>query len=133
MASYSISQPPDVKKIATVTGINAKTTGATTLFTVPTGNTFVCTAVYVRVTAFTAGGKNQNNNVEVGGNDGVFDNFASESGVGTVALGNVFRIQPAIGEVGTSYAAGIVFSLNISQASNASVETWAVDVFGYLI
>ena len=44
-------------KVASVTGINAKTIATTLLYTVPSGKTFIPVFIVIKVTSFTDGGK----------------------------------------------------------------------------
>jgi len=46
-----------IKKLATVTGIDATSTGTTLLYNVPVGKKFIPAFVVIRVISFTAGAK----------------------------------------------------------------------------
>lgn len=125
--------------LATVTGINAKTVAATTLYTVPTGKSLIVDKVVVRITAFTAGGKTVQGTTSIGANSPSFNNWASANTWTITAVNKVLQItntsyaqitDPVEAPV---YAAGSVFTLNITTGSNATTETWAVDLFGYLV
>lgn len=118
-------------RLATVTGIDAKTIATTSLYTVPTGKTFIPTKVVIRVTAFTVGAKAVQAAFTLGGN-GAFDDFKASSNPTISALGQV-AIMTAENAAFAQQDAGDVFSIDIATASDATTETWAVDVFGYLI
>lgn len=118
-------------KLATVTGIDAKTVAQTTLFTVPTGKSMVVLQVVQRTTAFTVGSKTVQAIASFGGNASTYDDYI-DSATYTVAavdkatIDNNWSAAPV-------YATGTVFKLAIETGSNASVEVWSVDLFGYLI
>lgn len=122
-----------ISKLATVTSINAKTTGATTLYTVPVGKTCVLTSVSVRVTAFTEGSKVTQCAFQVGGNATSYDDFYVAGGVTIAAVNQTAQAYPTVETAYPIYAAESLIKINITTGSDADVETWAVDVFGYLI
>ena len=122
-----------ILKIATITGINAKTVATTSLYTVPTGKSLIVTLFVVRVTAFTAGGKTVQAIYNVGGNATDYNNILNSV---SPTIGAVNEYYPIILLDGTNLAvqaATTVLTLNITTGSNATTETWAVDVFGYLV
>lgn len=122
-----------VTRLATVTGINAKTVAVTTLYTVPTGKTMIPVAVVIRVTAFTAGGKSTQAVASFGGNSATFDDFIN-SQTYTVAAVDTFQLDHAAETTELPVqAAADVFSIAVEVGSNATTETWAVDVWGYLV
>lgn len=119
--------------VASVTGIDATAVATTSLYTVPAGKTFIPTMVVIRCTAFTAGTKSVQAVASFGGNASIYDDFLN-SVTYTVANQDYFqcdRIADAT-EVPVQ-AAGDVFTLSIETGSDATTETWAVDVFGYLV
>ena len=121
-----------ITRLVTITGIDATATGATTLFTVPTGKTMIPIHVVIRVTAFTSGGKGVQAVASFGGNSATYDDFLNTQTY-TVAAADTFqRDAPATAELVTQ-AAGDVFKISIETASNATVEVWAVDLYGYLV
>jgi len=122
-----------LRKVATVTGINAKTVATTELYAVPTGKTFIPMFVVIRVTAFTAGGKGTQAVASFGGNAATYDDFLN-SVTYTVANADFFQTDgPADSTEVTVQAAGDSFRISIETGSDATTETWAVDVFGYLV
>jgi len=120
-----------ITKLATVTGIDATAVAITTLYTVPTGNTFIPDHIVIRVTAFTAGAKDTQAVASFGGNGATYDDYLN-SVTYTVAAADVFIRDSVEDTAVVTQAAADVFSIAIEVASNADVETWAVDVFGHL-
>lgn len=122
-----------VTRLATVTGIDAKTVAVTSLYTVPAGFTMIPIAVVIRVTAFTAGGKAVQAIASFGGNSATFDDFIN-SQTYTVAAANTFQLDEAAEATELAVqAAGDVFSISIETGSDATTETWSVDLWAYLV
>lgn len=120
-------------KLATVTGIDATAVATTLLYTVPVGYTFIPLVVVIRVTAFTAGSKSTQVVASFGGNSATYDDWLN-SVTYTVAAADVFLFdQTAEATALAVQAAGDEFKISIETGSDADVETWAVDVFGYLV
>lgn len=128
--------------IATVDNINAKTVATTILYTVPAGKTLVLTQVNIRTTAFTSGGKTVDAIGHIGSNSATYDNYYNATNLFAekfTAVNQVFFIDPS-GEQTTTGGVGVavfqaadVIKLNITTGSNATTETWTVEVFGYFI
>lgn len=121
-----------VTKLATVTGINAKTVAVNTLYTVPATKTFIPDHIVIRVTAFTSGGKSTQATASFGGNSATYDDFLNTIEY-TVAAADVWIRDGVDNSALVTQAAGDVFSISIETGSNATTETWAIDVFGYLL
>ena len=119
-------------KVATITGIDAKTVAVTSLYTVPTGKTFIPDHIVIRVTAFTVGAKGVQAVASFGGNSATYDDFLNTITY-TIAAVNVFIRDSVEDSAVVTQAAGDVFSISIETGSDATIETWAVDVFGYLL
>ena len=120
-------------KVATVTGIDAKTIATTELYVVPAGMTFIPMFVVIRVTAFTAGGKGTQAVASFGGNSATYDDFLNTVTY-TVANQDYFQTDgPPDSSAVPVQAAGDSFRISIETGSDATTETWAVDVFGYLV
>ena len=121
-----------IKKLATVTGIDAKAVAVTSLYTVPAAKVLIPMLVVIRCTTFTVGAKGVQAIASFGGNAATYDDYLNSVTYTVAALGfQVDRIADAT-EVVTQ-AAGDVFSISIETGSDATTETWAVDLFGYLI
>jgi len=119
--------------ISTTTGIDAKTVATTGLYSVPTGKTLIPMFVVIRVTSFTAGGKAVQAVASFGGNSATYDDFIN-SVTYTVANQDFFQTDgPADSSEVTVQAAGDSFRISIETGSDATTETWAVDLFGYLV
>jgi len=121
-----------VAKLSTTTGINAKTVAATTLYTVPAGKTLIPDHVVIRVTGFTVGAKAIQAVASFGGNGATYDDYLN-SVTYTVAAVDVF-IRDSVEDTAVAVqAAADVFKIAIETGSDATTETWAVDLFGYLV
>lgn len=118
--------------VSTISGIDAKVVAVTSLFTVPAGKTLVPDHIVIRVTAFTVGAKGVQAIASFGGNSATFDDFLN-SITYTVAANGVFIRDSVEDSAVVVQAAGDVFSISIETGSNATTETWAIDLFGYLI
>ena len=121
-----------VTKVATVTGIDATAVATTLLYTVPAGKTFIPDHVVIRVTAFTADGKDTQAVASFGGNAATYDDFLN-SVTYTVAAADVWIRDSVDDSALAVQATGDEFKISIEIGSNAATETWAVDLFGYLI
>jgi hypothetical protein len=122
-----------ITRLATVTGINAKTVAATTLYTVPTGKTAVIDHVVIRCTAFTVGTKSIQAIASFGGNSATWDDFLNTITYTIAAVSTHIKDRAALATVFPDYAAAATFKISIETGSDATTETWAVDVFGYLV
>lgn len=121
-----------ISLMATVTGIDAKAVATTTLYTVPAGKTFIPDHVVIRVTAFTDGGKAVQAIASFGGNSATYDDFLN-SVTYTIAAADVWLRDSVEDTATATQAAADVFKVSIETGSDATTETWAVDVFGYLV
>lgn len=112
--------------LATITGINAKSTGATVLYTVPSGKTAVITAIYIRVTAATAITNGPSVDVGVTAAD-IYPN----TGLNTLTtVGKVFAFS-SIGIFSSSASTNII-NLNINSIATGTSETIQCDIIGYI-
>jgi len=121
-----------VTKLATVIGINAKTVAITELFVVPTGKSLIVDHVVIRCTAFTSGGKSTQAVAAFGGNSATYDDYLN-SITYTIAAASVAITDSVLDTAVPVYAAGTSFRISVEVGSNATTETWAVDLFGYLV
>lgn len=121
-----------VALLATVTGIDATSTGSTVLYTVPPGKSLVVTRVVVRCTSFTAGSKAQEAVASFGANSATYDDYLNTVTY-TVDAANKAIHASVLDSAVPVYGAGDEFRVIIETGSDADVETWAVDVFGYLV
>jgi hypothetical protein len=121
-----------VTKLATVTGIDAKGVAVTTLYTVPAGYSLIVDHVVIRCTAFTVGAKGVQAVASFGGNSATWDDYLN-SVTYTVAAVSTFIKDHVTDAALPIYAAAATFKISIETGSDATTETWAVDVFGYLV
>lgn len=121
-----------ITKLATVTGIDATSVATTLLYTVPAGKAFIPDHIVIRVTSFTSNGKGTQAVASFGGNSPNYDNFLN-SVTYTVAAADVWIRDSADDSALAIQAEGDEFKVSIETGSDAAVETWAVDVFGYLV
>lgn len=127
---------PDSKQkvdaiLSTTTGINAKSVATTELYSVPSGLSMVVTRIVIRVTSFTAGGKSTQAVASFGGNSATYDDYLN-SVTYTVANQDYAIVDNVLDSAYPIYAAGISFRISIETGSDATTETWAVEVCGYL-
>lgn len=121
-----------ITRLATVTGIDAKAIATTVLYTVPAGKTFIPDHIVIRVTAFTVGAKGVQAVASFGGNSATYDDYLNTITY-TVAAVDVW-IRDSVEDAATVVqAAADSFRISIETGSDATTETWAVDVFGYLV
>lgn len=116
--------------LATATNIDAKTVASTSLIIVPTGRTMIITKTIVRTTAYDGTGKTTNASASFGAN-ATYDDFLSVTAFAFTANGQIYKNEATNPYV--EYAAGSDFRINITVASDATTETWAVYVFGYFV
>lgn len=125
--------PMGVPFIASVAGVNLKTAGTTTVFTVPAGKTFICQSAFALVTAVTGGGAGTQTFkiTESGTGAQMVPNTVSPSA--TPLVGYVYLQSPAIaGSPWTSCAAGnnVQVVVATSHAGSTTV-TGTVYVMGF--
>lgn len=120
-----------VTRLATITGIDAKAVAITTLYTVPAGKSLVVTDVVIRCTAFTVGAKTIQAVASFGGNSPTYDDYLNSVTYTIAAAARAIR-DTVLDAAYPIYAAASTFRLSIETGSDATTETWAVDVFGYL-
>ena len=122
--------------LSTTTGIDATATGSTELYEVPAGKTMIPTMIVIRCTAFTVGSKAIDAVASFGGNSATYDDFLNSKTYDVDAVEFIATTFPMptltyTGQV--TQDAGDSFRVIIETASDADTETWAVDLFGYLV
>lgn len=131
--NQALNGSKNIVLISTTEGINAKTVASTELFKVPAGKTFIPLFVVIRVTNFVVGFKSVQVIANFGGNSASYNDFLSAVTY-TVSAIDTFQIdQPNDATQLVVQASDDSFRLNITTASDATTETWAVDVFGYIV
>lgn len=127
ITSPTITSSPGL--LSTTTGINAKTTGQTTIYTVPAGKTAIITQVIVRCTA--ASSITNGPTASVGYTSAAYtDIYAATNIAGLTATTAIFGYS-TVGMSKNAVAATVI-KLNISTASTGTSQTVAVDVIGYI-
>jgi hypothetical protein len=119
--------------LSTTTGIDATTTGSTELYPVPVGQTLIPVEIIIRITSFTSGSKATQAIASFGGNSATYDDFLNSQTYTVTAVDKFIPDRPSTGTELDIQAAGDSFRIIIETASDATTETWAVDLFGYLI
>jgi hypothetical protein len=120
-------------RLATVTGIDAKAVATTELYEVPAGKSFVPAFVIIRCTTFANGGKGVQAVASFGGNPATYDDYINSVTYTVTAVDLAQLDRPADGTEYPVYAAGTSFRISVEVASDATMEVWAVDLFGYLV
>lgn len=115
--------------LGTASGINAKSTGATTVYTVPTGKTAYITGCNVRCTAATT--VTTGPACGVGTTAGTDDIFASIAINLLTSISRVFSFSPF--GMSVAVAAGTAIVFNVDTASVGTLQTLATDLMGYLV
>lgn len=128
----SFLEEDSICRVATVAGIDAKSVAVTTLYTVPTGKTFIPDHIVIRVTSFTSGGKGTQAVASFGGNSATFDDYLNTVTY-TVAAQDVFIRDGVDNSAVVTQAAADAFSISIETGSDATTETWSIDLFGHLV
>lgn len=115
--------------LSTTTGIDAKATGTTTLYTVPVGKTAIITGAIIRCTA--ASSISVGPTLGIGVAVGEDDIFTSTAITALTATTKDFGFQT----VGMSVpaAAGALIKVGLDSASTGTSQTIAVDLIGFLI
>lgn len=116
--------------LATVTGINAKTTGTTALYTVPAGKTAILTNAVVRCTAATAITNGPTASIGVTASS-YSDIYASANIVALTTTSQAFGYS-SVGMFAQALTTNVI-TLNITAAATGTSQTVSVDIMGYLI
>lgn len=135
-AVYAGASPPTVDVgmfTISKTGVDLKTAGTTTVFTVPAGRAFICMGAYARVTSVTSGGAGTESfQIKESGGSGIMSVNAA-SGSGTPVAGKYYASQTTNnGGAYTECAAGNAVQVVVatSQAGSTAV-TGTVFVQGF--
>lgn len=121
--------------LASITGIDAKVVTATTLYTVPAGKQAIITDIFIRCTEATD--ITVDCDGTIGANATDYDDFIISGISQNMFLENDFnataRLASLSGPPSIVYQAGDVIKLNITTGATGTSQTFAVDVWGYLI
>ena len=121
--------PLGASAILSSTSINAKSTGTTALYTVPTGKTLTVTAVYVRCTAASSITSGPAADIGDSGN-GAASIYANTTMTALTTSGKIFQYSP--GGTYQSVAAGNSVNFNINTVATGTSQTVLVTVLGFL-
>lgn len=113
-----------------VSGIDAKTTGTTTLFTTDAGRVFVPTSVMVYCSAATA--ITVAASISIGTNGATYDNLVAPGILSGLTAAGLFTI-PVLTVGGTAATASTAVVLNITTAATGTSQTIEVDVIGFYL
>lgn len=116
-----------VHRLSETTGIDAKTTGTTNLYTVPASTTTIVLGAVVRVTA--ASGITVAATAGIGIAAGEDDIFASEALTDLLAVGDVW-VFSSQGIIVDGNATEVI-KFGIDTAATGTSQTLAVDLIGY--
>lgn len=121
-----------IVKLGTVTGIDLKSTGATTLYTVPSGKTAYITEILIRITAVSAFISGATLGV---GKTPSYNEWLAATAMGALSSTSQFRLlsHSAAGLIYQSFEATEVVAVNVTVGAVSTTLTAACDVFGYLI
>lgn len=115
--------------LSTTTGINAKSTGTTTLYTVPTGKTAIITGAIVRCTAASSITNGPTLGIGIATNED--DIYASTNLVALKTTTNTFGFT-TVGMSRNAVATSVV-KLGIDTIATGTSQTVAIDLIGYTI
>lgn len=119
--------------ISTTESIDVTSAGVIELFKVPTNKAFVPLFIIIRVVEFVIGSKSTQVIASLGGNSPTFDNYLN-SITYTVASNDTFLYDRVNDSIESNIqSASDSFSIIIETASDASTESWNIDLFGYLV
>ena len=118
--------------IATALSVDAMTTGANTIYTVPTGYVYVFTNAIIAVSA--ADSITEGATISIGTN-ATWDNIVPDTALGLVTAGQYGLVGlPAGTTTGASIAtASSVVSINIDTAATGTSQSLYVYLFGFLV
>ena len=126
-----------ISLMSITTGIDATVEDNTELYVALAGKAFIPMFVVIRVTALTAAvGEDELRTWAIasfGGNSATYDDFLDGVTVRVDVVDEFLVLRPADLTRLAVQAAGGSFRISIDEASDATVEMWAVDVFGYLV
>lgn len=126
---FSPGGPVDFAYVSQTTAINAKVTGTTNLFTVPSGKNFVCTRAIVRCTAASA--------ITVGPTFGIGvaagEDDIIASAAHTLLIASGTYVSCLIRDPAAIATSTQVIKLGIDAAATGTSMTLTVEIAGYLV
>ena len=116
--------------LATVTGINGKNTGVTTLYTTPSANKCVITRIDLHITS--ASSITVVAALSIGQNSATYNDIVVATTLtGFNALDQIYRMSPS--GVFVSVPSSTAIKLNITVGATATTMTFDAIIHGYLI
>jgi hypothetical protein len=124
-----------VGALATVTNVNLKTTGLTTLYTVPAGKTLYIMDVLAEITAHNT--VTVDGSFTIGGNDPDYNDWDGGDSFGfnvPVVTGQAFYFSKAqnIATYRAVYPATTVIKFNVATGATATTYTASIHLLGFL-
>lgn len=119
--------------LISTTEIDPKSTGTKELFRIPSGVSFVPLSLVIRVSDFNSGSKTTNAIASFGGNSSDYNDFIDNFNCQFVANNSFMIAKPAENAVLPVQTSNQSFRANIKTASDAAIEKWKIDLFGYLV
>jgi len=118
-------------KITTTASIDLTSTGSTTLYTVPTGKTFIPLEIILRVTSASAANGDAEAQVENTASSG--DIVATTILSGMTSVDDSYRLSPGIGGTIRICDSAETVKLNVTSAESGTTLDVSADLFGYLL
>lgn len=120
MANLNLSA---ITRVSTTNNVDMKTAASVTLFTVPTGKTFIPVSVIIR-----------NNSASLaGGTSYSFTTWRATVDLSGMTVTTGYRVLESVDNTTyTAIAAGGTFQITVTTGSTAAC-TATIDVFGYLV
>jgi hypothetical protein len=102
------------------------------LYTVPTGKSLYPAFVQVTCTSFTSGGKSQDCAAGAGGNASSYNDILQSQSIAVASTGT--RLMKMRDDNTTPiYGAGAAIYFKVVVGSDATTETWRIDLIGFLV
>ena len=121
-------------RIKLLSGLNAKTVAKTDLYTVQSGTEsekFLPLYFVIRVEVFTVGSKSVQAVASFGGNSSTYDDLINSQTFTVSAVDQYIIADVPRNTALPMMTPGTEVKISIETGSDATVETWGVDVFGY--
>jgi len=121
-----------ITKVSSTADIDAKVVAATQLYHTVFDKDFVATNLNIRCTNLTIGSKAVQAVISAGNNSPNFNNFIPTTTITVTVAGTVRVVRPVNATEFTIQGNDTDIKLNITTGSDATTETWAADLFGYV-
>jgi len=124
-----------ITKLATVQNVDALAVATTALYAVPLLKLLVVDHIVIRVVGFDVGSKTTQAIASFGCNDATYDDYINSTTYTVASSFIAIKDSPALAATKVLYNGGdgLTFKLSIETGSDATTETWDIDVFGYLV